>query len=132
LTGTAEAQVISGVIVKRLLIAYFIGNIYAKKYENLFMCIKVIASQRWDVFFETRCIYKNQKRLSLPCCFLAPCDKRKHTAHTHQQAASQASTDSAWRHPMWLPHGSLGFQRPVLTLTPQTTIEQSTLVACNK
>jgi len=50
LTGTAEAQVISGVIVSRLWIAYFIGNIYAKKYENLFMCIKVIASQRWDVF----------------------------------------------------------------------------------
>jgi len=32
------------------LIAYFIGNISAKKYQNPFMCIKVIASQRWDVF----------------------------------------------------------------------------------
>jgi len=50
LTGSAEAQVISGGIVKRLLIAYVIGNIYAKKYQNPFMCIKVIASQRWDVF----------------------------------------------------------------------------------
>ena len=30
MTGSAEAQVISGGIVKRLLIAYFIGNIYAK------------------------------------------------------------------------------------------------------
>jgi len=39
---------------KRLLIAYFIGNISAKKYQNPFMCVKVIASQRWDVF-ETRC-----------------------------------------------------------------------------
>jgi len=41
-------------MVKRLLIAYFIGNISAKKYQIPFMCIKVIASQRWDVF-ETRC-----------------------------------------------------------------------------
>jgi len=51
LTGSAEAQVISGGIVKRLLIAYFIGNICAKKYQNPFMCVKVIASQRWGVFF---------------------------------------------------------------------------------
>jgi len=43
----------------------------------------------------------NRKRLSVPCYFLAPCDKRKHTAHAHQQAANQASTDSAWRHPVW-------------------------------
>jgi len=35
------------------------------------------------------------------------------TAYAHQQAASQASTDSACRHPVWLPHSSLGFQRPV-------------------
>ena len=56
-------------IVKCLLIAYFIGNIYAKKYQlsyrhcgrklissmpqNSFMCVKVIASQRWDVFWDT-------------------------------------------------------------------------------
>jgi len=36
------------------LIAYFIGNVSAKKYQNPFTCVKVIASQRWDVF-ETRC-----------------------------------------------------------------------------
>jgi len=50
LTGSAEAQVIWGDIVKRLLIAYFISNISAKKYQNPFTCIKIIASQRWDVF----------------------------------------------------------------------------------
>jgi len=50
LTGSAEAQVTSGGTVKRLLIAYFIGNISAKKYQNAFMCVKVIASQRWNVF----------------------------------------------------------------------------------
>jgi len=37
-------------VAKRLLIAYFIGNIFAKKYQNPFMFVKVIASQRWDVF----------------------------------------------------------------------------------
>jgi len=50
LPGSAEAQVIWGGLVKRLLIAYFIGNICAKKYQNPFMCVKVILSQRWDVF----------------------------------------------------------------------------------
>jgi len=77
----------------------------------------------------------NRKRLSVPCYFLAPCDKRKHTAHAHQQAASQASTDSAGRHHVWLPHSSLGFQRPVgrrsYRLTPQATIAQSAIVAYN-
>jgi len=53
LPGSAEAQVTWGGIVKCLLIAYFIGNISAKKYQNLFMCVKVIASQRWDVFWDT-------------------------------------------------------------------------------
>jgi len=38
------------VAYKRLLIAHFIGNISAKKYQNPFMCVKVIASQRWDIF----------------------------------------------------------------------------------
>jgi len=38
--------------------ASFIGNISAKKYHNPFMCVKVIASQRWDVI-ETRCSYNS-------------------------------------------------------------------------
>jgi len=73
LPGSAEAQVICGGIVKRLLIAYFIRNISAKKYQNPFMCVKVIASQRWDVFFfETLCrvpcsnAAKMRKPLKLP------------------------------------------------------------------
>jgi len=48
LPGSAEAHVIWGGIVKCLLIAYFIGNISAKKYQNVFMCVKVVANQRWD------------------------------------------------------------------------------------
>jgi len=75
--------------------------------------------------FAFKSVYKNRKRLPVPCYFLAPCDKRKHTVHAYQQAASQTSTDSAWRHPVWLPHSSLGFQRPVgrrsYRLTPQST-----------
>jgi len=50
LPGSAEAHVTWGGIVKCLLTAYFISNISAKKYQNPFMCVKVIASQRWDVF----------------------------------------------------------------------------------
>jgi len=38
--ASAEAQVIWGGIVKRLLIAYFISNISAKKCQNSFMCVK--------------------------------------------------------------------------------------------
>jgi len=53
LPGSVEAQVIWGGIVKRLLIAYFIGNISAKKCQNPFTRVKVIASQRWDVFWDT-------------------------------------------------------------------------------
>jgi len=50
LPGNSEAQVICGGVVKRLLIGYFIGNTSAKKYQNPFTCVKVITSQRWDVF----------------------------------------------------------------------------------
>ena len=53
LSGSAEAQVIWGGIVKRLLIAYFIGNISAEKYQYPFMCVKVLVSQRWDVSWDT-------------------------------------------------------------------------------
>jgi len=52
LPGRAETQVIWGGILEHLLIAYFIGNICAKKYQNLFMFVKVIAMHRWDVFWD--------------------------------------------------------------------------------
>jgi len=50
LPGSLEAQVIWSGRVKRLLIAYFIGNVSANKYKNAFTCVKVIANQRWDIF----------------------------------------------------------------------------------
>ena len=52
LPGSAEAQVIWCGTVKCILIAYIIDNISAKTYQNPFKCIKVIASQRWDVFLD--------------------------------------------------------------------------------
>jgi len=60
LPGSAEPQVIWGGIVKCLLIAYFVCNISAKKYQNPFACVKVIANQRPDVF-QTRCIIRKAK-----------------------------------------------------------------------
>jgi len=54
LPGSEEGQVISVGVVKCRLIVYFIGNISVKKYRNPLTCVKVIASQRWDVF-ETWC-----------------------------------------------------------------------------
>ena len=64
LSGSAEAQVTWGGIVKHLLIAYFIGNLCAKKYQNPFMCVKVIASQRWDVFWDMVYSWTNHGNLS--------------------------------------------------------------------
>jgi len=48
LPGSAE-----GGTVKRLFIAYFIGDISAKKYQSQFMCVKGIASQMLDVIWDT-------------------------------------------------------------------------------
>jgi len=77
--GSEEAQVNWCGIVKCLLIAYFIGNICVKKYQNPFTCVKVIASQRWNLFFETRCICTDMKQV---CGFTV-----SHTV-THYYAAS--------------------------------------------
>jgi len=59
LPGSAEAHVILGDIVNWFLIAYFMRNISAKRLQNVFKYVKVIAKQRWDVFwwdvFETQC-----------------------------------------------------------------------------
>jgi len=64
LPGSAEPHVIWGGIVKCFMIAYFMGNISAKKYRTVFMYVKVIAKQRWDVF-ETQCRIKFMNELQL-------------------------------------------------------------------
>ena len=52
--GSAEALVKWGWKIKYILIVYFLGNICAKNYCNRAMSVKIIASQRWDVFSETQ------------------------------------------------------------------------------
>ena len=50
--GSAEAQVRRGGKVKYILIPYFLGNTCAKNYRNGTVYAKIIASQRWDVFWD--------------------------------------------------------------------------------
>jgi len=47
----AEAQVIWGGTVKRLLIAYFISNISTKNYQSRFMCVKSYSKPKVGRFF---------------------------------------------------------------------------------
>jgi len=54
LLGSAEAQVIWGGTVKHLLIATLSVTFLTKKYQNVFMYVKVVANQRWSVF-QTQC-----------------------------------------------------------------------------
>jgi len=37
---------------KHSLISYFLSNTSAKNYHNRIMYVKVVASQRWDVFLK--------------------------------------------------------------------------------
>jgi len=53
--GNAEALERWGRKTKHHLIAHFLSNTSAKNYLNLIMYAKIIASRRWDVFFETQC-----------------------------------------------------------------------------
>jgi len=53
-----KQYVIWGGKVKRRLIPYFISNISAQKYQNAFMCVKVIENQRWDVFLRNSVMWK--------------------------------------------------------------------------
>jgi len=48
--GSAEAVVKGGGKIKYILIAYFLGNILTKNCCNQTTYVKIIASQRWDVF----------------------------------------------------------------------------------
>ena len=57
LPGSTEAQIIRGGTVKCLLVAYFIGNLSVKKYQNAFTYVKVIPNQRWYVFCDAVYIY---------------------------------------------------------------------------
>jgi len=54
--GSTEELLRWGGNIKYTLIAYFLGNTFAKKYHNQTVYVKIVASQRWD-FFETHCIF---------------------------------------------------------------------------
>jgi len=51
--GNAEALERWGGKTKHRLISYFLSNTSAKNYRNRVVCVKIIASQRWDVFWDT-------------------------------------------------------------------------------
>jgi len=51
--GSADALARWGGKIKYVLIAHFLGNIYAKNCHNRTVYVKIIASQRWDVFWDT-------------------------------------------------------------------------------
>jgi len=53
LHGNAEALDRWGGKTKHHLISYFLSNTSAKNYCNWIMYVKIIASQRWDVFWGT-------------------------------------------------------------------------------
>jgi len=64
LPGSAEAHITCGGTVKCFLIAYFIGNISAKKCQNVFTYVKVIANQMWDVFLR-HSVYEHKGPMKL-------------------------------------------------------------------
>ena len=69
--GNAEALDRLGGKAKHHLIAHFLSNTSAQNYRNRIVCVKIIASRKWDVF-ETQCVYtvsQNTSHLWL-CCNL--------------------------------------------------------------
>jgi len=53
--GSAEALVRCGGKIMYILIAYFLGNSYAKNCCNRTVYVKITASCKGGTFFETRC-----------------------------------------------------------------------------
>jgi len=66
--GSAETLVRCGGKIKYSLIAYFLGNIYAKNCRNRTVYVKIIASCKGGTFFETQCIF----HLKLIACLTSP------------------------------------------------------------
>ena len=68
--GSAEAQVRWGGKIKYVLNDYFLGNIRAKNYHNQTVYVKIIASQRWDVFLRHGVVL-SKTQLSIDNTFFA-------------------------------------------------------------
>jgi len=69
--GNAEALDRWGGKEKHCLISYFMGNTSAKNYGNRIVYVKIIARQRWGVFWDT--VYKQ-------VCLIVPCST--HITHS--------------------------------------------------
>jgi len=86
--GSAEALVRCGGKIKCILIAYFLGNICAKNCRNRTMYVKIIASCKGGMFFETWCrISPVRDRRSTPLEWLSSTRdldlESDHTAYRH-------------------------------------------------
>ena len=62
--GNAEALDSWGWKTKHRLISYFLSNSSAKNYQNWIVYVKIVASQRWDVFWDTVYLYTLDYRTS--------------------------------------------------------------------
>jgi len=69
--GSAEALVRCGGKIKYILIAYFLGNIYAKNCRNRTVYVKIIANCKGGTILETHC------RTRILCCY----DRHRHHRH---------------------------------------------------
>jgi len=70
--------------MKYVLIAYFLGNIFAKNRCNRAVFVKIIASQRWDVFWDTmyiQQIFGGPSRSQLIHCSKKPTMKYTESMH---------------------------------------------------
>ena len=61
--GNAEALDSWGGKTKHHMISYFLGNTSAKNYRNRIVYVKIIASRRWDVFWDM--VYFKSNRQSV-------------------------------------------------------------------
>jgi len=112
LPGSAKAHVTWCGIV---MIAYFISNISAKKCQNPFMCVKVTASQRCSIFWDTvhLCVGSFKYFINLPV----------YGGYTHilvalfwlsqlpQSNIACKQTKLSWHIPKWWCFDTQGWQR---------------------
>jgi len=69
--GNAEALDRWGGIAKHRLISLFVSNTSAKNCHNRIVYVKIIASQRWDVFWETVYVLRRRRLVRILCVSLA-------------------------------------------------------------
>jgi len=108
--GSAEALVRWGGKIKYILIAYFLGNIFAKNCCNRSAYAKIIASRRWDVFWDT--VYKAD--LQLPNCLLNS---------VQQRLNGTAASRGMMRRQFWQPFGTPVYTRVCTCVLPVSSLD---------